>query len=354
MAAERLFGIRALGMRRFVQWALAVIVLCAALLESPLGQRLEAEFGLRWLYQIRGPLPSPPDTVLVTMDDAAANTLGETIGVEDWPRTLHACLIERLAAMHAAVIVMDVNFESAVRNDPPPDAYSAPVRKSCTLRNGSAGTEQLGAVIAQAGNVLLASYLGQRNDAGVQMVWERMPTAEVAYGALGIAPSPLPERGERFRSFVTFHTAIGGGSRDESEIASLAAMAAQAFEQDGMTKILADPRFAPLDPKVTKSSTAGTDGHGGLRKLMSALRHRVQINAADSAAVIAASPRLGALYRGVTTPYFNIYGAPGALDQIPYSMLLDDSNTASTQARIRGKIVFVGAAAGPGSVNGAS
>ena len=297
MAAQRLFGIRAVGGRRFVQWALFSIVLSAALLESSLGQRLESELGLRWLYQTRGALPPPGDVLLVTMDDTTANALGTDVSVESWPRTLHACLIDHLAKMGAAVIVMDVNFESVARHDPPLESYAAAVGTGCQLMSNAAGTQQLGASIKAASNVLLASYLGQRQDAELQMTWERMPAPEVAEGALGIAPSPLPDRSERFRSFYTFRPAIGADDSAGLETATLVAMAVQAFQRESLHAMVDKLGLEGDDP-----SSASTVVHGkaavskaNLRQRMTAVRHQVLQNSAARATVAAINPHLAEL-----------------------------------------------------------
>ena len=346
MAAQRIFGIRAVGGRRFRQWALFSIVLSAVLVESPLGQRMESEFGLRWLYQTRGALPSPSDVVLVTMDDASANALGTDVSVESWPRTLHACLIDHLAKMGAAVVVIDVNFESVVRHDPLPESYAAAVGTGCDLMSDEAGTRQLGASIKAAGNVLLASYLGQRQDANLQMTWERMPIPEVAAGALGIAPSPLPDRGERFRSFYTFRPAIGNDDSAGLETASLVAMAVQAFERESVHTIIAKLGLDAGDPSSVSAVAGGSaaDSKRDLRQRMTAIRHQVQQSPAARAAVAAIDPRLGELYAGTATPFLNMYGLPGGLDEIPYHELLAANLSPTLAARVRGKAVFVGAA----------
>lgn len=113
----------------------------ALLALSPAGATLEERLGLGWLFRLRGALPPPAEAVVVRLDPDAAAELGLPEKTSAWPRTVHARLIERLAAAGASVIVFDV-------------AFAEP--------RAAAEDEALAQAIAATGRVVLLEYLYQR------------------------------------------------------------------------------------------------------------------------------------------------------------------------------------------------
>ena len=97
---------------------------------------VEQQYGLAWLFRLRGPLPAPDEAVIIAMDQRAADNInllrdpgdfercrGLEVGPRPpthqsllpprsgrWPRCLHAQLVESLKAAGARVIVLDVLF----------------------------------------------------------------------------------------------------------------------------------------------------------------------------------------------------------------------------------------------------
>ena len=148
---------------------------------------------------MRGPRPPPATTVVVSLDRESAERLGLPEKISDWPRAVHARLIERLVAAGAAVIAFDVIFDRP-RAQPSDQA--------------------LAEAITAAGRVVLLQYL--REDfrrlpgpdgaaagllAGKQL---RPPLPAFALGSAGMAPFPLPRETERVSQFFAFASALEG------------------------------------------------------------------------------------------------------------------------------------------------
>ena len=102
-----------LSMRRWLRSLLigtAIGVLGAALAVTPVGTEFEKDFGLPWLFKIRGAVEPPEDVVVVGINGSTGRALGLPKLPRDWPRTVHAQLIERLVEYNASVIVFDFDF----------------------------------------------------------------------------------------------------------------------------------------------------------------------------------------------------------------------------------------------------
>ncbi len=114
---------------------IAVGAICAALLGIPQIRALEQQVGLRWLFQLRGPVTPPDDVVLVLMNQQAAAGISLPRDAlrfhrcEDlrtgpappthaslpempsrWPRCVHAVLLRQLRQAGAALVAFDVLF----------------------------------------------------------------------------------------------------------------------------------------------------------------------------------------------------------------------------------------------------
>ena len=89
----------------------ALTGLCgAALILSPLGTAFEEEVGLAWLFKLRGPMPAPTEVAVVAIDGTTGSDLGLPKLPRDWPRTVHAALIDSLTERQVAVSVFDIDF----------------------------------------------------------------------------------------------------------------------------------------------------------------------------------------------------------------------------------------------------
>ena len=74
------------------------------------GWALEENFGLSWLFKIRGPIEVPPEVIVVGIDRESSRELGLDSNTSKWPRSTHAHLIDNLVQHGASVIVLDLTF----------------------------------------------------------------------------------------------------------------------------------------------------------------------------------------------------------------------------------------------------
>jgi adenylate cyclase len=100
-------------LKRFTQAVLlgaAVAVLGCLVALSPLGLAMERNLGLPVLFDVRGPLLGPQNVAVIGINAETGTDLELPALPRDWPRSIHAELIERLVERNAAVIVFDIHF----------------------------------------------------------------------------------------------------------------------------------------------------------------------------------------------------------------------------------------------------
>jgi adenylate cyclase len=114
-------------------------------------------------YSFRGDLPSPPELLLVGIDEASFQEIGLPW---PWPRSLHALLVKRLSQAGARLIVFDILF--ADPSDPVNDA-------------------ELAAAIKEAGSVLLAETYDRTDDRRFNRIIKVRPINTLAEAAKGTA-----------------------------------------------------------------------------------------------------------------------------------------------------------------------
>ncbi|MEO8225186.1 MAG: CHASE2 domain-containing protein, partial [Gammaproteobacteria bacterium] len=157
--------------------------------------RLEEDAGLGALFQLRGPRPAPAEVVVVSLDKESSDAFRLPNEPDKWPRTLHADLVDRLAAAGATVIAFDVLFD-----DP----------------GNPVADQRLGTAIDAAGNVIMTAYLkksavGGSQDGRVTVTAEHLvpPIPPVAAVALAVAPFPLPVVPVKVSQFWTYKASAG-------------------------------------------------------------------------------------------------------------------------------------------------
>ena len=164
-----------------IAFSLATAILGVAVLISPVGKFAERDFGLGWLFELRGPLESPPSTAVVGINSSSGNDLGLSRLPRHWPRSLHAVTTKRIMASEAKGIVFDMDFSQP-----------------------KAAVEDLAFAdaIKESGRVILFERLEGRNERVVsgtetsRWVWVEIsqpPTEVLRDAALAIAPFPLPK-----------------------------------------------------------------------------------------------------------------------------------------------------------------
>src|SRR5438128_206638 len=317
-----------------------VIGLLGSLATSlPRVSQIEEDLELNWLFHLRGPVPAPAEVVVVAIDEQSAQKLGLPSKPSDWPRDLHARLVDRLARAGARVICFDLTFDIPSRT-PHYDVEFA-------------------AAISRAANVVLTDSLRkemarQSNDSGqpigeIQIERISAPIPMLEQVALAHAPFPLPKE-SRVNTFWTFKTGAGDSP-------TLPVIAFQIYAFDVYDDFLALLRRVSPNPSIApkvsaKAVVASSDG-GLMTTLRSALTSDPQIGERLLRELKQASdddltPKkkrlirsLLSLHRRIEIGYLNFYGPPRTIATIPYNEVrsLDDGDPNS-----RGLIDFGGKA----------
>lgn len=319
-----------------------LVVAAAGLLFSllPLVQDLEESLDLGLLFRLRGPRPAPRDVAVVAVDRESADRLEVPDDPEEWPRRMHARLIERLHAAGARAIVFDLLFEKP---------------------QGETQDQPLAAALRQAGNVVLAAYL-KRDALGLadpdglprgEIVVERLelPLANLHLAARGAAPFPLPQIPVRANQCWTFKASAG-----DAPTLPVAALQVLAFSETEawlrLQGILAEagfpgggalPRTPPeLDDQLRRLRThlAGDPALG--RAVLARLNPPAATGGEEPAA--GSGRAVQALVRACAGPgsfFLNFVGPPGSVATIPYHQALEGPAD-RLRRDVAGRVVFVG------------
>src|SRR5258708_1424915 len=167
-------------------WVALLTAAAGLIMLTPLGGDLEEVYGVGALLQLRGPAPAPSDVVVVAIDLASAESLGLPPPPRQWPRAIHAKLVDALASRGAKAIVFDLLFAED-RSEDDKDGLAEAMRA--------------------AGNVVLLQGLERRSVSAANSVNGQQPgqildvtvdpIAAFRDGAVGIAPFPLPRDSAR-------------------------------------------------------------------------------------------------------------------------------------------------------------
>jgi len=310
----------------------------------PRVSQVEEDFELNWLFHLRGAIQAPPEVVVVAIDEQSAQKLGLPSKPSEWPRDLHAQLVERLAQAGARVICFDLTFDTPSRT-PQYDVEFA-------------------AAINRAANVVLTDSLRketprQTNDAGqpiVEIQIERVsaPIPMLEQAALAHAPFPLPKE-SRVNTFWTFKSTAGDSP-------TLPVIAFQIYAFDAYDDFLGllrrvSPHLTIAPPISAKALVASSDAGGLITTLRNAFTSDPQLGERMSRELKNTNDRdltpkkkrlvqsLLSLYRSSEVAYLNFHGPPRSIATVPYYEALDlgdgDPKVHSVNS-FEGKAVFVG------------
>jgi adenylate cyclase len=270
--------------------------------------------------------------VVVSLDKVSSDAFGLPNEPAKWPRTLHAQLIDRLAAEGAMVIAFDVLFDDPV--EPTGDA-------------------NFGAALKSARNVVLTAFLkksavGSTRDGRVAITAEELvpPIQPVAAGALAVAPFPLPVVPVKVSQFWTYKDSAGG-------IPTFPTVIFQAWMLRQSGGWYADLRRAC--PAIAGELPAKQSSVLETRRVVELARLARACLRDNPRAALATQNRwglrlqtgtdlaLGSLrslfevYEGPEARYLNYYGPPRSIITVPYSQALRGESLS-----MFGKIVLVG------------
>jgi adenylate cyclase len=322
-----------------------VIGLLGSLATSlPRVSEIEEDLELHWLFHLRGATQAPPEVVVVAIDEQSAQELGLPSKPSEWPRDLHAQLIERLARAGARVICFDLTFDTPSRT-PQSDVEFA-------------------AAIDRAANVVLTDSLRketarQTNSSGqtigeiqIERVSPPIPVLEQA--ALAHAPFPLPKE-SRVNTFWTFKSSAG-----DSPTLPVVAFQIYAFDvYDDFLDLLrkAAPRLAITPPASAKALVASNDAGSLVTTLRNVFlsdpqlgeRMLRELNGTSDQDLTPKKKRLIqsllSLYRRSEVSYLNFHGPPRSIATVSYHEVLlsrDGDPKVRSVNNFEGKAVFVG------------
>lgn len=318
---------------------------------TPVGLAIEENVGLDQLFMFRGQRPAPTDVVIISIDKESARDLNLAKEPVKWPRSLHAQLIDRLAARGARVIGFDVLFKE---------------------QRSIEENEQFARSIQAANNVVLFQYLdkraiatrGQSIISGNQTYVETLvpPIPILADAAIALAPFALPKVPAKVSQIWMYKSSAG-------DVPTLPAMMFQIYAYqvyDEFRTLLAnvDPESAAALP--TDKTLLFRDHNAGkylinlrnrfIEKPALAARMLQQIEAAEfnspafnnNAARLKKINLLRALvklYSGKDSQYLNYYGPARSLHTIPFSKVINlpvQPGPDESHYDFSGKAVFVG------------
>ncbi|MES9992912.1 MAG: adenylate/guanylate cyclase domain-containing protein [Candidatus Thiodiazotropha sp.] len=287
---------------------------------SPGSSAWEENIGLSLLFELRGHRVPPSQVVIVSINGETAKQLGLGEEIPQWPRSIHATLIDRLREAGVAVIAYDIFFKKA---------------------RTAGSNDSMVEAIRGAQNVLLVAYMEQQRifhgQAHVDIERLIPPTQQLKQAALGIAPFVLPKIPIRVSRFWTF--------TGENRLMSLPAAALQLYADPDGSYLHELLRSIGEDQQPLKDWQSQL--HLARRIFNDSPLQKRLFEAFASGQPSSLTPpqrsRLRALlelYGGQAHPYINFYGPPGTIPTIPVNEILQA--TPETLAKLEGKVVFIG------------
>ncbi len=159
---------------------------------------LEAAWGLKQLFLLRGERPAPAEVVVIAMDEDSETALGVGQDLTRW-RRYHTRLIQELQRRGAAFIVFDLQFIKPMLDTDPKLALAMRAAGNvlladCLQKINANGKEFSGRVECSDANKMLPEQeeLSPTSAADNNMVLRKIaPTALLANAALDHAPFPV-------------------------------------------------------------------------------------------------------------------------------------------------------------------
>ena len=307
-----------------------------------LGVEFERNVGLSWLFNIRGAISPPAEVVVVAIGGQTGEDLGLPSLPRDWPRSIHARLIDELTRLGTSAIVFDMQFDKP--KVPADDrAFVTAVDKSDRV--------VLIELVTGKGRPVIDENGIQSGSVWVEEKIQPMPA--LVKSAKGLATFPLPKIDAAVYEFWVFKESAG-------DAPTLPAVALQ------IHALNAYPAWSSLLKQMKRPDLgvlpSGIDGVGKatqVRNLMASFRHVLENDPAALDQLSALIERgtkqrgpdeqklliaLRGLYSGNAHRMLNFYGPPGTIQTIPYQSVIKgaDHKQGGQPLDLRGKTVFVG------------
>ncbi len=173
-----------------------LIGIAAALFSlTPYASYFEEEYGLAWLFKMRGATSPPKEVIIVSLDKQSAEILQLPDDPEKWPRSYYAQLIKKLNQHNPAVIAINIIFNES---------------------RDRAMDQMLADEMDKGKNVILSNYLKRNSTPNVSaegvFSFEHIinPIAILEQAAISSAPFPLPKTAATVKQFWTTTNSEGG------------------------------------------------------------------------------------------------------------------------------------------------
>jgi len=153
------------------------------------------------LFRLRGPVPSHPGLVVVSMDEQSYARLGVPL-TAPWPRELHRTLLTTLAEAGAKRVVFDIIFANADRDNHDDRALAEEMKRVPTVLGAALGVAQRATM---NGSFLLEELL--------------QPAEIFEIESVGVGVVGLPQRFGRVREFPRIHSEVFPSVNSLAEIA---------------------------------------------------------------------------------------------------------------------------------------
>jgi len=329
-----------------IGFCIVTAMLGVAVLISPVGTYIEREFGLGWLFTLRGQVDPPPKVAIVGIDSSSGADLGLSRLPRNWPRSLHAVLIRRMMASGAEGVVFDMDFSQ-------PKAAIEDLTFADAVR--------------EAGKVVLFERLEGHNERIVsgnnttRWVWvetAQPPVPPLAEAARAVVPFPLPKIDKSSFQFWAFKPSADDTPTTAAMAVQMALLPHHQAWRDMLDRAGVASAALPAATQLQRP--------GALRNYMKQMRklflgkphvaERVR-ELLDTATLEPAERRavevLAALYGGPDERYTNLYGPPGMIPTISYQDMVTveeigeaaaggDIGPTDASRKLQGRTVFVG------------
>ena len=283
---------------------------------------LETRIGLDTLFQLRGAISPPTETVIVAIDKIASSRYGFENEPLAWSRDYHAKLINKLKQHGANTVVFDIYFKRA-RN-----------KKNDQL---------MAKALKDAGNVILFAKLKRQllntegqtpetlnvdNILSIETI--QNPLALFSESALSVAPFTLPKFPARVTRFWTFRATSG-------DTPTLPIIALYHYLSPVVSPYLQKQLFFKKSDDALSINTQ-------IKKLREALRNKEEFNLKFKHFINKQnninSQNLYTAFKNSEQPYLNFYGPPRSITTFTYDQALE--NKLPTNFSFKNKVVFVG------------
>ena len=299
----------------------------------------EENSGLGVLFALRGPRKPPSEVVVVSIDKESSDSLKLSGNPARWDRSIHAQLIERLAARGALAIVFDVYFIEP---------------RSLSEDN------LLAAALKKAANVVLAEPLRAKEFSAADIVGSTQgehrlvraikPIPALSETAIATAPFVLPRLPVKVNHYWTFQP--DAGDSPTFPVVAFHLYASEAYED--FRRLL---ESVSQDQAIKFSSNVAPKQNGTVgfikavrqmfesqpwiyQRMLSELEGLVIGEAARGKHDLVRS--LIELYGGRSKLYLNFYGPPRTIATIPFHRALRLGDQGGEDVDLKGKVVFVG------------